>query len=256
MNQRTSTLLIQTPEGISFSLLLAGPVVRCMAWLVDFFCVLVLVISIGKAFSIFGIINPDFAQAVLGVLYFTIHISYGIILEWLWRGQTIGKRLFRLSVVDEQGLRRTFSQIAIRNLLRFVDSLPMFYLVGGVACLLTRNAQRLGDIAASTIVIRNPPILVPDTKQLLAGKFNSFRQYPHLAARLRQRVSASEANLALQGLLRREQFEDSARIELFREIAAHFKRSVQFPPETMDGITDEQYLRNVVDILFNSKAVS
>ncbi len=143
-----------------------------------------------------------------------------------------------------------FSQIVIRNLLRFVDMLPAFYLVGGIACLASRRAQRLGDFAANTIVVHNPKIQEPDLDQLLAGKFNSLREYPHLAARLHQRVSAGEARVALQALIRRDELNAQARVELFGEIAAHFRSLVEFPPEATEGITDEQYVRNVVDILF------
>ncbi|HYG77774.1 MAG TPA: RDD family protein [Planctomycetota bacterium] len=254
MSEQTNTLIIRTPEGISFSLLLAGPVLRCQAWFIDALVVLIIANVLQKLLGVFGLISVDVAQAVITLIYFVVSIGYGILLEWLWRGQTIGKRLFRLRVVDEHGLRLQFSQIAMRNLLRFVDSMPLFYLVGGISCVLTRHAQRLGDIAASTIVIRTPVMYAPDIAQIMAGRFNSFRNYPHLEARLRQRISAPEANLALQALLRRDQFDDDARIQLFGEMVAHFSKTVQFPPEVVEGMADEQYLRNVVDILFNTKA--
>ena len=86
--------------------------------------------------------------------------------------------------MDEQGLRLKFSQVVIRNLLRPVDGLPLAYLLGGLACLISKRAQRLGDLAAGTIVVRHPTIFQPDLDQLMAGKYNSFRDYPHLEARL------------------------------------------------------------------------
>jgi hypothetical protein len=89
--------------------------------------------------------------------------------------------------------------------------------------------------------------------QLLAGKYNSLREYPHLEARLRQRVSPGEARLALQSLLRRDRLESRARLELFEELAAHFRALVVFPPEAYEGITAEQYVRNVVDVLFRPR---
>ncbi|MCX7823963.1 MAG: RDD family protein, partial [Verrucomicrobiae bacterium] len=79
---------------------------------------------------------------------------------------------------------------------------------------LSPRAQRLGDLAANTIVTRHPALAEPDVDQLMAGKFNSFRDHPHLAARLRQRVSPGEAAIALQALLRRDEFEPAARVEL------------------------------------------
>jgi uncharacterized RDD family membrane protein YckC len=247
---KTGTLLIRTPEGIVFSLLLAGPVTRFLAWAVDMVCIGALSSAVGMLLGLVGLISPDIAGGMAMLAYFLIQIGYGIALEWFWRGQTLGKRLLRLRVMDAQGLRLQFSQIVIRNLLRFVDMLPAFYLVGGIACLASRRAQRLGDFAANTIVVRNPKIAEPDLDQLLAGKFNSLREYPHLAARLHQRVSPGEARVALQALIRRDELNAQARVELFGEIAAHFRSLVEFPAQTTEGITDEQYVRNVVDILF------
>jgi hypothetical protein len=94
----------------------------------------------------------------------------------------------------------------------------------------------------------------PDLDQLLAGKFNSLRQFPHLAARLRQNTSPTEAGLALQALLRRDEFDPVARVEMFGDLAAHFRAKVEFPPEATDGVADEQYLRNVVDVLYRTRA--
>jgi len=251
---KTSTLLIRTPEGIVFSQLLAGPVTRFLAWLIDLLCIMGLLTAASFALGALGVLGPDIAGAFATVAYFVISVGYGMACEWAWRGQTVGKRLLRLRVVDADGLRLQFNQIVTRNLLRFVDSLPAVYFVGGVACWLNRRCQRLGDLAANTVVIRSPRVTEPDLDQLLAGKFNSLREHGHLAARLRQQVSPAEAALALQALLRREDFEPAARVELFAELAAHFKAKVAFPPEATDGLADEQYLRNVVDVVYRTKA--
>jgi len=253
---RTATLQIRTPEGILFSQLLAGPVLRFLAFFLDVFCLLVCASLIGRIILLLQIVSPNIAAAIYTLAYFLISIGYGIVCEWAWRGQTLGKKLFRLRVVDAEGMRLQFNQIVTRNLLRFVDLLPGFYMTGGVACLLSPKCQRLGDIAANTVVIRNPRVTEPDLAQLLAGKYNSLRQHPHLAARLRQRVSAPEAALAVQALLRRDEFEPVARIELFAGLARYFQEKVEFPPETIDGIADEQYLRNVVDVLYHAPAAN
>lgn len=250
---KTNTLLIRTPEGIVFSQLLAGPVTRFTAWLLDLICILVVTSAIGTVIGFLTIFSFGVAQAIQAILFFVISLGYSMVLEWYWRGQTIGKRVLRLRVVDVQGLRLQFSQIAVRNLLRFIDALPVCYLVGGIACLVSRRAQRLGDFAANTVVIRNPKLTEPDLDQLLSGKYNSFREYPHLEARLRQRVSAAEAGLALQALVRRDQLEPSARVELFSQVAGHFRSKAEFPAEATDGITDEQYVRNVVDVLYRPR---
>jgi uncharacterized RDD family membrane protein YckC len=250
---KTSNLIIRTPEGIVFSQLLAGPVTRFFAWLIDQLCIQAGMTVVGIIVALLGLISFNFAAALYVLVYFMVSIGYGILLEWMWRGQTVGKRLFRLRVMDAQGMRLQFNQIVVRNLLRFVDALPAFYFVGGVACWLNSKCQRLGDIAANTIVISSPRVAEPDLDQLLAGKYNSLRQYPHLAARLRQNVSPAEAEMALQALLRRDEFDPNARVELFEELAAHFRAKVEFPMEAIEGVADEQYLRNVADVIYRTR---
>jgi uncharacterized RDD family membrane protein YckC len=249
----TPALQIRTPEGILFSQALAGPVTRFLAWFIDFMAIAALLTLLSYALLLLRLLDAGLAGAASALGYFIISIGYGIICEWWWRGQTIGKRLLRLRVVDAEGLGLQFNQIVTRNLLRFVDSLPIFYFVGGLACWFSAHCQRLGDLAANTVVIHHPRITQPDLDQVAPGKFNSLRQFPHLAARLRQRVSPAEAALALQALLRREHFQPAARVELFTELAAHFRAKVPFPAEALDGITDEQYLRNVVDVVYRSR---
>lgn len=251
---KTNLLSIQTPEGIVFSQPLAGPVTRFLAWLIDLACITVVSSVLGGVLSLLKLVSLDLARAVSILLYFGVSIGYGMLLEWFWRGQTIGKRLLRLRVLDAHGLRLQFSQIAIRNLLRFVDLLPGFYLLGGITLLVTRRAQRLGDLAANTVVVRTPKLAEPDLEQLLAGKYNSLRDHPHLVARLRQRVSPAEAALALQAVLRRDTLEPGARVLLFEQMARHFKSQVDFPPAATEGIADEQYVRNVVDVLHRTRA--
>jgi uncharacterized RDD family membrane protein YckC len=249
----TNTLPIRTPEGVTFSLILAGPVSRFLAWVVDFACITVIVEALQKISSALGIVSADLVAAAGVVIFFVVSIGYGIACEWYWRGQTVGKRLLHLRVMDRQGLRLQPSQIVTRNLLRFVDCLPAFYLVGGLTCLLSRHSQRLGDIAGNTVVVRAPEVRQPDLDQLAKSRFNSLSQYPHLAGRLRQRVSPPLANVALQALLRRDEFDPDARLELFSELAAHFRSCVEFPAEAVEQLSDEPYVRDVVEILFQSR---
>jgi len=247
---RTSSLVIETPEGISFTLILASPITRFLAWLIDFIAIMALDSALQNALQITGILGADFAQAAGILAYFALSTGYGIGLEWRLRGQTLGKRVLGLRVMDAQGLRLDFIQIVIRNLLRAIDLLPGFYLVGGMVSVFTKNAQRLGDLAANTIVVRNPRIEQPDLDRLLGGKFNSLLEYQHLAARLRQRATPELAGIALSALLRREEFEPHARVELFDELASCVQSVVEFPAEAVESITSEQYVRNAVEILY------
>jgi len=247
-------LTIKTPEGIEFSLRLAGPVTRFLAWAVDLGTIVAIITILNVVLGILGVISRDLAMAANIIAFFVVSVGYGILTEWYWQGQTLGKKLLRLRVMDEQGLRLQFSQIVIRNLLRFIDSLPALYLVGGLVCLFNKRAQRLGDFAANTIVVWTPHVSEPDLNQLLEGKYNSFREYPHLEARLRQHITPAEARVAVQSIVRRDDLDPHARIELFRELTAYFKTIVSFPQEATDGISDEQYVRNVVEAIFRQKA--
>jgi uncharacterized RDD family membrane protein YckC len=247
--KRGNSLVVRTPEGIEFSILLAGPVVRSLAWSIDIACISLAAGTVGSLLKLFAIINRDLGMALIMLAGFIISVGYGIACEWFWRGQTLGKRLLRLRVVDEQGLRLQFSQVVIRNLLRVVDSIPLLYMVGGLSCLISGKSQRLGDIAASTIVVRNPELSLPELEQLADDKFNSLAEHPHLAARLRQKVGRDELAIALRALLRREELEPTARVALFDELAGHFRSLVKFPHESVDGVTDERYVRNVVDVV-------
>jgi uncharacterized RDD family membrane protein YckC len=248
-----SELRIRTPEGIVFAYTLAGPVTRCLACAVDIFIVLGVERVAAMVLTFAGLLAPDIAQGLMIVAFFVISIGYGMLFEWLARGQTLGKKWLRLRVMDARGLRLQLHQVVIRNLLRFVDMLPFFYMLGGIVSILSPRGQRLGDLAAGTIVVHNPVLAEPDLDQLLAGKFNSMRAHPHLAGRLRQRVSPVEARLALQALVRRDELEPNARIQLFSDLAGHFRSLVSFPPEITEALPDEQYIRNVVDILFRTR---
>lgn len=245
----SSTLRLRTPEGIAFNLPLAGPVSRLLAWLVDLFVIGALCALVGTLLTTLGWLVRDLAAAVMLVAFFLIQFGYAIVLEWRWHGQTLGKRLLRLRVVDATGHKLHLNQIVLRNLLRAVDTLPGSYLVGGLACCLTPRAQRLGDLVASTVVIRMPRLEQPDLAQLLAGHFNSLRHRPHLCARLRQKITPEEAAIALQSLLRRDQLAPTARAHLFAELASRFRQRVPFPDDFTEGLSDEQYIRNVVDLL-------
>ncbi|MDB6120043.1 MAG: domain containing protein [Verrucomicrobiaceae bacterium] len=252
MNARSTiaTLHIATPEGVAFALPLAGPITRAMALAVD----LVVMLAIGKVLSLaMGIlraVSNDAGAAGMLLSQFLISFGYGSICELLFNGQTIGKRVLGIRVMDERGLRLRPSQVIIRNLLRIVDMLPFLYAVGGIFCLLSRRNQRVGDLAAGTVVVRTVKATPPDIEGLLGGKYNSFRQHPHLEARLRQKITPDEAQLALAALVRREELQIEAVIQIFGEMATRFRSKVKFPEETVFGLSDEQYVRNVVDTLY------
>jgi len=254
LEEPVDVLRVRTPEGVSFSFLLANPVTRLAAWAIDTGAILAAWSLISAGIALLGLLSADLAKGVIAVGYFAFSTGCGIALEWRWNGQTLGKRLLHLRVMDESGLPLRFSQVVVRNLLRAVDVLPVAYLVGGVAAFISRKSQRLGDVAAATIVVHEPPVAGTDLTGLVLAKYNSLRGQQHVAARLRAKTSPALAHAALQALLRREQFEPAARLELFRELATHFRALLHLSVELEEGISDEQFLRNVVEVLFGAKA--
>lgn len=247
---RTHLHRVRTPEGVTFSVRLASPVLRGTAFMIDWAVVSVSWGVIGMGLSLLHLLGRDVAGMVLTVGYFVFSQGYSIATEWLWRGQTVGKRVMRLRVTDARGLRLSFAQVVLRNLLRFVDGLPVFYLVGGLAALFSRRAQRLGDLAADTLVVWEPPEPEPDFAALRGDKYNSLRPHTPAVARLRQVVTPVEARAVWSAVARREQFEPVARVALFAELAAYLKKVAAAPAEATDGVTDEQFVRNVVDVLY------
>lgn len=255
MNEERSQLWrVHTPEGVAFSFRLASPALRAVAQTIDACVVAAAWSLLSVIIKLLHLISPDFAGMLAFVLYFVLSQGYRMACEWLWRGQTLGKRVLRLRVVDERGLRLTFAQVVLRNLLRFVDALPAAYLVGGVAALVSRRAQRLGDLAAGTLVIWEPAEPSPDPAIFRGEKYNSLRSHPALVARLRQTVTPGEAQAAWRALARRDRLDAGARVRLFAELAAHFRASTSFPLDTVEAVSDEQLVRNIVDVLFLSRS--
>lgn len=247
---RADSLAIRTPEGVEFSLPLAGPVSRMLALAIDIAVVAAMGQALEKLVNPLAIFGEDLAIAVNVIAYFAISLIYAAAAEWAWRGQTVGKRLLGLRVVDSRGLRLEPSQVIVRNLVRFLDALPLLYLVGGIACFLSRHRQRLGDLAAGTVVIRAPKLAQPDLERILGAKFNSLAESRRLAARLRQKVPPVMARVALEALLRRDRLEPDARLAVFAGLALQLRQIVPYPPEVSEQLSDEQYVRNAVEIVY------
>jgi uncharacterized RDD family membrane protein YckC len=95
--------------------------------------------------------------AILVVLLSLALIGYYIILETVLNGQTVGKKLLHIRVRKEGGFAPNFWDILLRNIIRLVDYLPLFYGIGFIVMFFNGRSKRLGDYAAGTIVIREQP---------------------------------------------------------------------------------------------------
>ncbi len=250
MMERLREFRIRTPEGAEFSFQLASPVLRLCAVFLDWMAIAVIWSIVSMALALLNVLSTDLARLSAIVGYFVLSLGYDIAFEWLWNGRTLGKKLLSLRVVDAAGLRLSFPQIVLRNLMRYVDLLPIGYAVGGLASLLSRKAQRLGDLAAGTLVIWEAPVPEPDLGWLGELKYNSLREQVPVVARLRQSLPLAQAQAAWLALRRRDQFDPQARLRLFAQMASHFRAVGKIPPELSDGLSDEQLVRNVVEVLY------
>jgi uncharacterized RDD family membrane protein YckC len=140
---------IPTPEGIELNLRLAGPVARALAWAVD---LLVRAAVFGVLSIPLGMLGSVGAGIYL-ILWFGLEWLYPTAFEVYFGGATPGKRALALMVLHSDGTPVGLPASLTRNLLRAVDFLPFLYGFGLLAMVLSRDFQRLGDIAAGTVVV-------------------------------------------------------------------------------------------------------
>jgi uncharacterized RDD family membrane protein YckC len=152
---------VELAEGVEIRLRIAGPMPRAGAYLVDFI-IRVLLLLAGIILSmVTGLALGDkVAEGLMLLAWFLLDWLYPVVFEAGRRGATPGKRLVGLRVVQVSGSPITFGQALVRNFLRFIDSMPFYtYAFGMVSCLASTRFQRLGDLAAGTVVVydRMPP---------------------------------------------------------------------------------------------------
>lgn len=229
-------LTITTPEGVDLSLTLAGVGSRFVAALVDLLLQTGLLVAynvlVGKAVG---------SLALAAVGSFLIFWGYDVFFEVLASGRTPGKRWNGLRVVRMGGEPIGFLASAIRNVLRVVDWLPFAYLVGVAAVLMTARNQRVGDVVAGTLVIRER---------------RASRDAPHLEPRRASvpqealawdtsAVSEEEVAAVRSFLERRHEIDVGARVELAATLEARLRPKVA---GVSDACRDERFLEALAAI--------
>ena len=243
----TTEVTIATPEGVLFRLPLAGPASRLYAMLLDTAIVLGTVNGVGLLIYWIFAKAPGFGVMVITLAEFAITFAYGALLEGFWNGQTIGKRLFHLRVIDQSGLPLRIEQAWVRNLMRVFDALPLS----------SPLMQRFGDRVAGTLVVRQTPLAPPQAEYWTRQKYNSFMDYPAIAMRLRRQATPELASLIQDALRRRNELAPYTRREIYRELAAYVQSEASpFPDELVEMLSDEQFLINVAGVLFGDQRLS
>ena len=234
---------LRTPEGVGYSLTLAGLGSRFAAGIIDLvlqvFLIILLVYMVRSPLDDGGGIGV----AVLSVGVFVIFFGYQFLSESLFRGRTLGKRLTGLRVVNLQGGPVSVRQCAVRNIVRIVDILPTAYLIGMTSIAATANGQRVGDTAAGTVVI----VEAKKTKTKRAGRGNQAKIDVGSSPRLDQvpnvsltpemllelaswdvlAITRSDIGIVQQFLARRSSLDIMTRERIANEFAAKLRPRVQ-----------------------------
>jgi uncharacterized RDD family membrane protein YckC len=159
-------LSIETPEQIALEFPLAGVGSRFLALAIDMLLqvaigLLVLAV-VGGAWSF---LQPRaggaWFLAVVVIAAFLLFYGYFAGFEAFWHGQTPGKRMIGLRVLSVTGRPARIDEAILRNLLRVIDQLPGVYAIGIVTMLVSARNQRLGDLAAGTVVVHEKALAAP-----------------------------------------------------------------------------------------------
>ena len=251
---------IDTPENVTFGYAVAGIGSRFIGALID--NVLIVLLLLLTNFLLFGAIAladglplgmADWAEGVLIALYallnFAIIWGYYLVFELVWRGQTPGKRGAGTRVIAVGGGPATFLEVAIRNLVRIVDFMPFGYAVGLVTMLLNRQARRLGDFAAGTLVVKHRGEIKLETLgqaapavplMLPAAAPDDLPRFPML-----RRLRGSDYELICATLARYDA--GMANATLLRRLAVAVATRLQTaPPVLYDSAINRNFLAAVV----------
>lgn len=160
-------LSIETPEQVALEFPLAGVGSRFLALSIDTLLQLTIaalvLAAVSGTWSMLGsrIGGGAWYVAVLVIAAFLLFYGYFAAFEALWHGQTPGKRLIGLRVLSVTGRPARFDEAILRNLVRVVDQIPGAYAIGIVTMLISPRNQRLGDLAAGTVVVHEKALTAP-----------------------------------------------------------------------------------------------
>ncbi len=173
------TLVIETPERVPLHFALASIGNRFLACAIDHTIQVLTGVLMFLAFKIIADYSslgdrlsnaPKWVIALLILLLFLLMSGYFAFFEWIWSGQTPGKRWLKLRVIREDGRPITFFEATVRNLLRDFDIMPApFYSIGLISVFVSDKDQRVGDMVAGTVVVREREAEAPAFAQLFAS---------------------------------------------------------------------------------------
>jgi uncharacterized RDD family membrane protein YckC len=235
-------MAVATPEGVTLEFTLAGVGSRFLAGLVDLLIQGGLIIGIWLLSAGMSAAIGEFAAAFGIVATFVVLVGYDVAFETLGSGRTLGKRWTGLRVVRIGGAPITFVPSAIRNLLRLVDLLPSAYLIGIVCILATPRNQRLGDLAAGTIVVRERKLRHEHTGWMGYAADSGQARGIDVSTWDASAVTAEEIATVREFLARRNAITSEARARLAMQLAGRLRPKVVGPDDRIGPETFLEFL--------------
>ncbi len=245
--QLDSTIDIVTPENIAFQYQVAGPFRRLPAFVIDFViraAVLLAIVMAVSIISVTGLFDSQLAVAAFMLTWFVMEWFYGGLLETFWNGQTVGKRMMGIRVLSTDGQPITGMQAVMRNILRFVDMMPMLpivaftgvpsalgvptFVIGLITPLMNDRYQRLGDLVCGTMVV------IEEKGKLIGAATLDDPRVAQLASYVpaSYSVSRSMARALATYVDRRQFFSPSRRHEIAKHLARPLLATFGLPADT------------------------
>jgi uncharacterized RDD family membrane protein YckC len=252
---------IETPEQIDLTLEPAGLGSRFVARFLDIdiqigiftgvAIVCAVLLALLGGFDLSSKLAPGYVGALIALVVFLIQFIYDIFFELRWNGQTPGKYAAGIRVMRDGGAPIDFRASCIRNLLRVVDFLPLFYLGGALLILLGSRRQRLGDLAAGTVVIRERATALPEDIARVVAKYASD-EFVFTAEQI-SACAPSDRHVLRSYFQRHRDMETGSRRRLARQLVKTFCTKTGYQPEEPidDGHTAEAFLASLYRDLDN-----
>jgi uncharacterized RDD family membrane protein YckC len=262
------TLIIETPERVPLEFALASIGNRFLAVAIDHFIQYMSIILLAWFFlSIAGYTTSDVTSAperlftdmpkwtiaLMIIVLFLVFAAYFIFFEWIWNGQTPGKRLMKLRVIRDDGRPLTLWEAIARNLLRICDAVPGFvlpvYSIGLIVIFLSPRDQRVGDIFAGTVVIRERTDEAPTFRETFSSTvrdvaFSRVQKKAEIEANIGL-LSEREVEVVETFLRRRYDLTDRQRLWMAWRIALPLMYKLK-PAYNMQNFTYEGFLEEIL----------
>jgi uncharacterized RDD family membrane protein YckC len=245
-------LNIETPEQVDLRFPIAGIGSRFLAILADTVLQTIALVVIVLVFSLLVSAAPHirgtsnlagtgakWLVAGIFLFYFLLYWGYFSLFEAFWNGQTPGKRLCKIRVIKDSGRQITLFEALARNLIRIIDMLPSFYLVGVITMLCNREQKRLGDLVAGTIVVHErsdeQPLLNHNSRTFTASLYPQPLETPRqpesslVPADAIARLDANDLNVIDTFFSRALDLDLDKRAEIAGRIAQRMSAKMQVP---------------------------